>query len=86
MPGGAVIMAVKAKDGIVMVCDSRLAYRSKQNNQLLAYQDGVPKIFPLKKFAIGITGDFSDGTSLIKKIVTDFDKSNPTYRTPEECS
>jgi len=85
MSGGAVIMAVKAKDGIVMVSDSRLAYKSKQNNQLLAYQDGVPKIFPLKKFAIGITGNFSDGTSLVKKIVTDFDKSNPVYRTTEEC-
>jgi len=85
MPGGGVIMAVKAKDGIVMVSDSRLAYKSKQNNSLLAYQDGAPKIFPLKKFAIAITGNFSDGTTLVKKIITDFDKSNPTYRTPEEC-
>ncbi len=78
-------MAVKTKDGIVMVSDSRLALKSRQNNEVLAYQDGVPKIYPLKKFAIGISGDFSDGTSLIKKIVTDFDKSNPSYRTPEEC-
>ncbi|HLK30360.1 MAG TPA: hypothetical protein VKT28_17390 [Puia sp.] len=84
-PNGSIIMAIKAKDGIVMICDSRLAFKSVQSNVVLAYQDGVPKIYPLKKFAIGISGDFSDGASLIKKIVTDFDKTNPSYRTPEEC-
>ncbi|MBS1947361.1 MAG: hypothetical protein JST47_06300 [Bacteroidetes bacterium] len=83
--GGAVIMAVKTADGIVMVADSRLAYRSLQTQELLAYDDGIPKIFPLKKFALGISGEFSDGSSLIRKIVTDFDKSEPSYRTPEEC-
>jgi hypothetical protein len=82
---GAIIMAVKAKDGIIVVADSRMAYKSSQNGELLAYQDGLPKIYPLKKFAIAITGDFSDGEFLIKKIVTDFDNSSPSYRTPEEC-
>jgi hypothetical protein len=84
-PCGAIIMAVKAKDGIVMVSDSRLAYRSSETNEVLAYQDGVPKIFPLKKFVLGITGDFSDGASLVPKMIGDFDNSKPLYRTPEEC-
>jgi hypothetical protein len=82
---GAVIMAVKTADGIIMIADSRLAYKSLQNHEVLAYDDGMPKIFPLKKFALGISGDFSDGNSLIRKIVKDFDKSDPSYRTPEEC-
>ncbi|HVM88917.1 MAG TPA: hypothetical protein VMT76_12080 [Puia sp.] len=82
---GAIIMAVKAEDGIVIVADSRLAYRSLQNHEVLAYQDGIPKIFPLKKFALGISGNFSDGNTLIRKIIKDFEKSDPSYRTPEEC-
>jgi hypothetical protein len=79
------MMAVKAKDGIIIVADSRLAYKSSLSNEVLAYQDGLPKIYPLKKFAIAVAGDFSDGEFLIKKIIADFDASKSTYRTPEEC-
>jgi hypothetical protein len=82
---GTIMMAVKAKDGIIIVTDSRLTYKSTQDDAIIAYQDGQPKIFPLKKFAIALAGDFSDGTFLIKKIITDFDDSKPAYRTPEEC-
>lgn len=78
-------MAVKASDGIVLVADSRLAYKSAESNEVLAYQDGVPKIYPLKKFAIAVAGDFTDGETLMKKVMTDFDDSKPLYRTPEEC-
>jgi hypothetical protein len=55
------------------------------NRETLAYQDGVPKIFPLKKFVFGISGDFSDGNTMVKKIVKDFDTSDSAYKTPEEC-
>jgi hypothetical protein len=82
---GAIMMAVKAKDGIIMIADSRLAYKSSLSNDVLAYQDGLPKIFPLKKFAIAVAGDFSDGEFFIRKIIADFDASKQTYRTPEEC-
>jgi hypothetical protein len=82
---GAVIMAVKAMDGIILVADSRMPYKSVQTGEMLAYQDGLPKIYPLKKFAIAVSGDFSDGTTFIKKMIADFDNSKPTYRTPEEC-
>lgn len=82
---GTIMMAVKAKDGIIMIADSRLAYKSSLSDEVLAYQDGLPKIFPLKKFAIAVAGDFSDGEFFIRKIITDFDGSKQTYRTPEEC-
>lgn len=82
---GTIMMAVKAKDGIIIVTDSRLTYRSTQDNAILAYRDGLPKVFLLKKFAIAVAGDFSDGEALIKKIISNFDNSHPSYRTPEEC-
>jgi hypothetical protein len=82
---GAIMMAVKAKDGIVIVADSRLAYRLSDTGQVLAYQDGQPKIFPLKKFALAIVGNFTDGNITVKKIISDFSNSNPAYNTPEEC-
>jgi proteasome subunit B (beta)-like protein len=82
---GTIMMAAKAKDGIIIVADSRIAYKLSSTNEVLAYQDGQPKIFPLKKFALAIAGDFSDGEIMVKKIVADFSKSNPTYNTPEEC-
>jgi hypothetical protein len=62
-----------------------LNYRSAQDNAILAYQDGLPKVFPLKKFVIAVSGDFSDGEMFVKKIIADFDNSKPSYRTPEEC-
>src|ERR1022692_891803 len=82
---GTVMMAVKAKDGIIIVADSRIAYKSSLSNDVLAYRDGLPKIFLLKKFTIAVAGDFSDGEFFIRKIIADFDNSKPTYRTPEEC-
>jgi hypothetical protein len=82
---GTIMMAIKAKDGIIIVADSRMAFRLSSTNEVLAYQDGQPKIFPLKKFALAIAGDFSDGEIMVKKIVADFSNSNPVYNTPEEC-
>ena len=82
---GSIVMAVKAKDGIILLADSRMTYRSVATNEILAYQDGMPKIFPLKKFALAFAGDFSDGETRIKKMVADFVGSNPAYNTPEEC-
>ena len=82
---GGIMMAIKAKDGIIIVADSRMPFRLSSSNDVLAYQDGQPKIFALKKFAIAIAGDFSDGNIFVKKIVADFSKSNPVYNTPEEC-
>jgi hypothetical protein len=82
---GTIMMALKAKDGIIIVADSRIAFRLSSTNEILAYQDGQPKIFPLKKFALAIAGDFSDGEIMVKKIVADFSSSNPVYNTPEEC-
>lgn len=82
---GTIMMAVKAKDGIIIVADSRIAYKSSLSNDVLAYRDGLPKIFQLKKFAIAVAGDFSDGEFFIRKIINDFDDSKPSYRTPEEC-
>lgn len=79
------MMAVKAKDGIIIVSDSRMAFHLSSTNEVLAYQDGQPKIFQLKKFALAIAGDFSDDNIFVKKIVADFSKSNPVYNTPEEC-
>ncbi len=83
---GSIIMAVKCSDGIIMVADSRVFYQAPPpDNTLLAYEDGLPKIFPLKKFALAIAGDMSDGETRIQKIVTDFDRSGATYSTPDEC-
>ncbi|HXB43518.1 MAG TPA: hypothetical protein VNV85_05650 [Puia sp.] len=82
---GTIMMAIKAKDGIIIVADSRVAYTSSLSNDVLAYHDGLPKIYPLKKFAIAVAGDFSDGEFFIRRIISDFDDSKPSYRTPEEC-
>jgi hypothetical protein len=45
----------------------------------------MPKLFPLKKFVFAVCGDFSDGTTMVGKMIKDFEKSKPEYRTPEEC-
>jgi hypothetical protein len=82
---GTVMMAVKGNDGIILVADSRMIYRSDSTNEILAFQDGMPKIFPLRKFALAIAGDFSDGETRIKKMIAEFINSNPAYNTPEEC-
>ncbi len=82
---GTIMIAAIANDGIVIIADSRIAYKSSLSNDILAYRDGFPKIFPLKKFAIAVSGDFSDGEFFIRKILNDFDDSKPSYRTPEEC-
>lgn len=83
---GSIVIAAKCSDGIILAADSRLYYQAPPpDNTILGYQDGIPKIFILKKFVLAVAGDMSDGQTRIQKIVDDFTKSNPSYNTPDEC-
>ena len=71
---GTLIIAGVAKDGVIMVADSRGSTVNKEG-KLIAYIDSIPKIFRLKEIYVGITGQWSIGNTFISTIISDFNKS-----------
>lgn len=80
---GTIIIAAIGSDGIVIATDSRMVLKDSKGT-LIAYIDGVKKLYQLKKFVFALAGNPMINGNHFFNTLKHLDTTNVFYNSPRE--